>query len=119
MHGFQPDDIQYLSPLLGATLVQIGVGENDLQFRFHSSVVLSVEGRCDLLADSDTVVDFWDRGLHSDSFRFLQLLGLAVLEVVIDSPKSFKLAFSQRRWVRVIDNSDRDRKSTRLNSSHG
>ena len=107
MHGLHSDDIQYLSPLLGAELIQICVGEFDLQFRFHPSAFLSVEGRCEMLLDSDTVLDFWDRGTHSDSFRFLQLLGLAVLEVVIDRPNSFKLAFSQRRWLRVIDNSDR------------
>ncbi len=106
MHGLQPDDIKHLSHLRGGKMILVGVGEYDLQFQFHPQGNVSVEGRCELLEDSGAIIDAWDRGARSEVFRFLELLGKTVTEVVIDSPKSFKLAFPKGRWLRIIDNSE-------------
>lgn len=74
MHGLTQDDLAHLLPLRGRTLIQISVGEYQVQFAFDGLSV-DVEGRCELLAPSGEVLDVWDRGVRSDRFRFLELLG--------------------------------------------
>lgn len=106
MHGLTPADITHLSHLLHSQLIQVGVGEYDLQFQFHPSSNISVEGRCELLDNAAQLVDVWECGTRSVVFRFLELLGQSVVEVVIDSPKSFKLLFSKGQSLRVVDDSE-------------
>jgi hypothetical protein len=104
MYGLRPEDIKHLSHLEQASLIQVCVGQYQLVFNFHPAGTIAVEGRCELLDDGG--LDIWDRGERSERFRFLELLGESVVAVTIDSPRSFKLAFSNRRSLRVVDNSD-------------
>src|SRR5262249_40154229 len=106
MYGVKPDHLKYLAHLRGATVVQVCVGQFDLQFNFHPAGNLSIGGRCELVENSGAIVDFWDSGKRSPGFRFLELLGEMISEVVIDSPKTVDLAFSNGRHLRLIDNSE-------------
>jgi hypothetical protein len=106
VHGLQPDDLKHLSHLNGGQVIQVCVGEYNLQFNFHPQGNVSVEGRCELLNDSGAILDVWDKGARSEVFRFLEVLGEPVTEVVIDSPRSFKLAFPKGQWLRIVDNSE-------------
>ena len=62
MHGLKPDDIKHLLHLRGMQLIQVAVGQYQLQFHFHPPGNVSVEGRCELIDNSGTVIDTWDRG---------------------------------------------------------
>ena len=106
MYGLKPDDIQHLAPLKDAVLIQICVGEHQLLFHFQPERTVSIESCCELLNESGALIDAWEGGKRSDRFQFLELLGRTAMEVVIDSPKSFKLRFSGGRSLRVIDNSE-------------
>ena len=106
VYGLNPADITHLSHLQHSKVIQIGVGEYDLQFQFHPSGNISVEGRCEMLDNAAQVIDVWENGTRSAVFRFLELLGQTVIEVTIDSPKSFKLLFSNGQSLRVVDNSE-------------
>jgi hypothetical protein len=55
MYGV-PKDIN-LNPFLGATLVQIRIGQHDIQFCFHPNVLLAVEGTWQLCDDTGNVID--------------------------------------------------------------
>jgi hypothetical protein len=106
MHGLKPEDIQHLAHLRGRKLTLVSLGEYDLQFHFSPQASVSVEGRCEMLDTSGEVLDVWNRGTRSAVLRFLDLLGGTVTEVVIDSPRSFKLTFDSTRQLRLVDNSD-------------
>jgi hypothetical protein len=106
VHGLKPSDIEHLSHLQHAKLIVLGVGEHQLQFGFEPKKNVTVEGRCELLNDAAEVIDVWENGVRSAVFRFLELLGHSVTDVTIDSPKSFKMMFSNGQSLRVVDNSD-------------
>jgi hypothetical protein len=106
MYGIKPSDLQYFEHLRGADITQICVGSHDIQFNFHPRGNISVQGRCELQDASGTVLDIWEESTHSGNFRFPDILKTPVLEVHIDSSKSFVLKFANTLCLRVIDTSD-------------
>ena len=106
VYGLKPTDIQYLSKLQGADVIQICVGQYQLVLSFQSAPAVCVEGRCELLEPDRGIADVWESNARSKSFRFLELLGQRVDQVTIDTPRSFKLAFNNGLTFRVVDNSD-------------
>lgn len=93
MYGLKSDDLRHLVHLRGAEVTQICVGPHDIQFNFHPSGNVSVEGRCELLDASGAVIDNWETRTLSGEFLFPRLLMSPVTNVRIDSPKSFVLTF--------------------------
>lgn len=106
MYGLKPEDITHLSHLQDAEIIQVCVGQADLQFHFTSNGNVSVQGRCELLDNADQVIDVWEPGTRSAMFLFLDLLGQSVTGVAIDSPKSFKFLFAKGHSLRVINVSE-------------
>src|SRR5262245_43560803 len=106
MCGLKPEEITHLKTLEGKELIQICVGQHDLQFRFHSHGTLTVLGRCELLDEIGCVADVWGTDDRSERFRFLELLSQPVINVEIDSTKSFTALFGNRCKLRVIDDSE-------------
>ena len=107
MYGLKPNDIAYLKSVLHqATLQQVCVGQWDLQFHFHPSGNVSVWAKCELINEAGEVIEAWPREDKSRSFRFLDLLGSAVMEITIDTQKSFKLVFGNGHTLRVVDDSE-------------
>jgi hypothetical protein len=106
MHGLKPTDIDALMPLRKAEITQICVGRNDIQFNFHPRGNVSVQGRCELINSTGQVVEVWEESTRSGMFRFPELLMTRVMDVVIDSPKSFLLSFENGMALRVVDNSE-------------
>src|SRR5690349_17664201 len=107
MYGLKPSDIAYLKSVLHqATLTQVCVGQSDLQFHFHPSGNVSVWAKCELINDAGEVIEFWPKEDESRSFRFLDLLGSAVMEITIDTQKSFRLRFDNGQTLRVVDDSE-------------
>lgn len=54
------------------------------------------------------VVDAWDRGRRSETFKFLDLIGKKIVDVAIESQKAFVAIFADGYRLRVIDNSDQN-----------
>lgn len=108
MHGLSPDDLIHIEQLCGQSVVQVGVGEYQLHFATHpvSHLGISVEGRCELLDETNHVVDVWNRGQRSTEFRFFDLLGGTIEGVTIDSEKSFIAKFNTGVSLRVVDDSE-------------
>jgi hypothetical protein len=106
MYGLKPNDIDALKPLLKAEITQICVGPYDIQFNFHPSGNVSVEGRCELVDSTGRVIEIWEDSTRSGTFRFPELLMTPVSNVVIDTPKSFILTFANGMALRVVDNSE-------------
>jgi hypothetical protein len=106
MYGLKPTDIDHLAQLRGAEITQICIGPHDLQFNFHPRGNVSVWGRCELNDAAGIILDVWEGCTHSGVFRFPDLLMATVSEVLIDSPRSFILKFSNELALRVIDTSD-------------
>ena len=106
MYGLKPTDINALKPLLKAEITQICVGPHDIQFNFHPSGNVSVQGRCELVDSAGQVIEVWEESTRSGAFRFPELLMTPVSDVVIDSPKSFVLTFANGMALRVVDNSE-------------
>lgn len=106
MYGLKPTDIEHLTHLRSAEITQICVGPHDIQFNFHPRGNVSVQGRCELLDGSGTVVDAWEESTHSGAFRFPEILMTPVTGISIDTPKSFVLKFANQMSLRVVDNSE-------------
>jgi hypothetical protein len=109
LHGLRPDDIKHLEHLRDQDVIQVAVGEHQLQFATGPARDggISVEGRCELIDPAGKMIDVWDRGRRSVEFRFLDLLGKTIRDVLIDSPKSFVVKFEDGSVVRFLDNSDK------------
>ena len=106
MYGLKPVDLTYLQSLRGAEVIQVCVGGHDLQFHFHPTNNISVTGRCELLDHDGRMIDVWEDGRRSETFRFLELLGQTATDVTIDTPRSFKVTFGDGCTLRVVDDSD-------------
>ena len=106
MRGLKPEDIKHLLPLRDAQIIQIGVGEYQVNFDLHKGGTIAVEGRCELIDPSGKLVDAWDRGTRSREFRFLDLLGRVITDVAIDTQKSFVVTLDDSSRLRIVDNSD-------------
>jgi hypothetical protein len=106
MYGLKPEDITHLQTLEGKEITLVSVGQYDLHFNFHPDGAVSIEGRCEMLDQHGSLIDVWDRGQRSETFRFFDLLGQSVIKVEIDSPKSFTALLNNQRKLRVIDNSN-------------
>ena len=85
MHGLKPDDLQHLTHLRAAEVTQICVGPHDIQFNFHPSGNVSVQGRCELLDFSGDIVDDWEHRTLTGVFRFPEILMTPVIDVRIDT----------------------------------
>ncbi len=108
MYGLVPSDIEWLRVLVDTSLTQVCIGAYDLQFRFTDErACISIEGRCELIDPAGVLVDVWDRGVRSTTFRFTELLMKQTVDVRIDTPRSFLLTFEEGWALRVIDNSDK------------
>ena len=106
MHGLNPTDIDALRPLQGAEITQVCLGPYDIQFNFMPRGNVSVQGRCELLDSTGTILDVWQERTKPGPCRFIELFESPVQEVVIDSPRSFVLRFANSLVLRIVDSSD-------------
>lgn len=112
MYGV-PQDLD-LSRFLGATLIQVCLGEFQVQFHFQvigsmasqGGLELAVEGRWELRDGSGSIVDRAMPNGDRDTFRLHRLLGRAVTRTDVEAPHSFALRFASAEELRVFDDSD-------------
>jgi hypothetical protein len=105
MHGV-PADMD-LSSLVGATLIQIAIGEFQIQFHFHPAHCLSVEGKWELHDSAGTLID--DAAENSivqrEAVYVHVLLGKIVVSYTISAPDSLSLRLSSGHLLTVFDDS--------------
>ena len=104
MHGV-PADLD-LSKFKAATLIQIAIGEHQVQFHFHPKCSISVEGKWELRDSSGSLVDeARDTNAERDAYRLHVILGKTVGSFSVSAPRSFSLHFESGHALTVFDDS--------------
>ena len=104
MYGV-PKDLD-LSGFVGATLIQVCLGESQIQFHFHPKGSFLVEGSWELVDTAGNPVDKVQDHSDRDEYRVHRLLGQAVIAWAIDSPSSLSLTFRNGLTLRLYDDSE-------------
>jgi hypothetical protein len=108
-----PHDLD-LRRFVGATLIQIALGEFQVQFHFQAAdgagsegmLYIGVEGGWELRDGSGELVDHSGPNSEREAYRLHRLLGRAVVGTELDAPRSFALRFADAEELRVFGGSD-------------
>ncbi len=92
-----------LSVFRGATLIQVGVGQYQLQFHFDPTATLSVESQWSLVDANGHEIDRQMEHADRDCYRLHLLLGTEVTTAEAHPPDSISLRFSNGYTLRVFD----------------
>jgi hypothetical protein len=104
MHGV-PADLN-LSKFNSATLIQICIGEHQIQFHFHPEGSVCVEGRWELIDSGGNLVDAAaDTNSGREAFSVHRILGQSVESYSIDPPHSISLRFASGHRLHIFDDS--------------
>ena len=103
MYGVPADlDLAFLH---GAVLIQIGLGQYQLDFRFHPVASISVEGGWELLDGAGIRIDGQSDELVPPPCLLNRLLGRKVERSEVSAPNWFSLTFEGGEVLRVFDDS--------------
>ena len=103
MHGV-PKDLP-LAVLVGDSLVQICIGQNELIFRFRDAGSITVQGEWELTDIAGQVIDRSMEQAARDVYRIHAILGSPVTSFLVESPAWFSLTFASGATLRVFDDS--------------
>jgi hypothetical protein len=105
MHGVPPD--LNLSSFKDATLIQLGIGEYQIQFHFNPESSISVEGRWELRDSADTLIDSGARDsiTKREALHLHTILGKRVVSYSVSAPDSFSLRFGSGHLLTIFDDS--------------
>lgn len=103
-----------LSRFVGATLVQVCLGEYQVQFHFQPAreagspdrLTVSVEGGWEYRDGSGRIVDRAQAHSERQAYCVHRLLGRAVVGTDLDAPRSFALRFAGGEELRIFDDSE-------------
>lgn len=95
-----------LSHFKGRTLIQIVLGEHQIQFIFEPEGAFLVEGEWVCLNALGDVVDRHESNNFREQYRVHCLLGRAIEDVLVREPESLKLIFDNGYALELIDGSD-------------
>ena len=105
MHGV-PKDLD-LSRFKGATLIQLALGEHQIQFHFYPDANISVEGRWELRDSAGTLIDQDAEHSEREAYYLHVLLGRDVEGYSVSAPHSFFLRFETGHVLTVFDSKER------------
>ena len=94
-----------LSRFVGATLIQLGVGEFQIQFHFHPDSSISVEGRWEVRDSTGVLGDKAKENAQRTGLYIHFLLGRKIGQYTVDAPRSFSLTFETGHKLTVFDDS--------------
>jgi hypothetical protein len=103
MYGVSPD--LDLSRFKDAVLIQLCVGQFQLQFHFRPRAEISVEGKWELRDRAGSLIDGLERGARGDALYAHRLLGEKVDGFSLDAPHSFSLRFKSGHVLTIFDDS--------------
>ena len=104
MHGI-PSDLP-LDRFLDHDLIQVCIGEHQIQLHFHPSGTISIEGHWELHDQSGALVDSAQEHRERESYRIHRLLSTSVVQFSIAAPRSFTLFFASGLALTVFDDSE-------------
>jgi hypothetical protein len=104
MYGV-PKDLD-LSRFRGDSLIQIAIGEFQIQFHFGSGSSIAVEGDWELKDQSGKLIDRDMENSARESYHIHHLLGRTVLTTKLDPPKSISLHFDNGMTLTILDSSN-------------
>jgi hypothetical protein len=104
MYGV-PADLD-LSFLHGALLIQVCLGQHQVQFHFHPIGSVSVEGGWELRDAAGVWIDGTVDGAERPPCRSDRLLGQRVVGTEVSAPRWFALRFNGGEVLRVFDDSE-------------
>ncbi len=104
MHGVPAElDLRFLH---GAELIQVCLGQYQVQFHFHPAGLISVEGGWELLDPAGERIDGSADGPERPPYQLHRLLGRLVAASEIAPPGSFALRFEGGELLRIFDDSE-------------
>ena len=101
MYGV-PSDLS-LAIFNNATLIQICIGRNDLQFHFDPHAEIGVEGKWELSEQSGLLVDQSEEHSKREYYRLHQILIQKVVSGEVNAPVSFSLHFANGFTLTIYD----------------
>jgi hypothetical protein len=103
MYGVPADlDLAFLH---GGELIQVCLGLHEVQFHFHPTGSISVQGGWELLAPDGVCMDRSDDGPDRLPYELHRLLGHRVVGGEVFAPEWFALRFDGGEVLRVFDDS--------------
>jgi hypothetical protein len=103
MYGV-PADLD-LSRFKDAVLIQLCIGEFQVQFHFHPIGTISVEGKWELRDAAGSLIDGMKANAERDALYIHVLLGKSVAGFSLDAPRSFSLRFESGCVLTIFDES--------------
>ena len=103
MYGV-PADLP-LSVFLNTTLIQICLGQYQIQFHFVPQGYISVEGRWELKDEKGERVDASQPHVERDSYRIHRIIGQDIVNFEIYPPSWFSLQFKNGYSLVIYDDS--------------
>ena len=103
MYGV-PKDLD-LAFLHGAQLIQVCLGQHQVQLIFHPEANISVEGEWNLYAVDGSELDRSRPLPRQEAFQLHRLLGQRVTETSVSSPNWIALRFESGDLLRISDSS--------------
>ena len=96
-----------LSNFKGAILIQVCIGQYQIQFHFHPDEVISIEGKWELRNMSGILIEYSseDNITPSDSLHLHVLLGKSIDNYSVSFPTSFSLHFTSGYVLTIFDDS--------------
>ena len=103
MYGVPADlDLAFLH---GAELMQVCLGQHQIQFHFNPPGSISVEGGWELLDAAGVRIDGRQNRLDRPPYQLHRLLGRRVTGSEVSAPEWFALWFQDGEMLRVFDDS--------------
>jgi hypothetical protein len=96
-----------LSEFKGATLIQLGIGEYQIQFHFQPNRIIFVEGKWELRDSAGVLIDDGARDSITErkTLHLQIILGKSVESYSVSAPDSFSLQFNSGHVLTIFDDS--------------
>ena len=94
-----------LQRFVGAMLIQVALGEFQVQFRFHPEGEIAVEGHWELRDQSGYLVDQAQPTHEREGYRVHRVIGRKVVASLVDAPTSITLKFDSGHRLQIFDSS--------------
>ena len=102
MYNFDPN--LNLSHLVGKSLIQIGIGENEIVFSFENDQTIVVSGKWELMQDQ-TLIDQSCEDLERKSYVIHGLLGKEIISYKIISNTQLNIELNDSYQLTIYDDS--------------
>ena len=93
-----------LGGIIGSPLIQICLGEHDLQFHFDSGSWIGSQATVEHSENGNLLGTWGDSGLSNSSLQLL--LGKSPVQLVVPNPRRLELHFENSQVLAFLDDSD-------------